>query len=64
MLDVYKLAKLFLVINTIVKKFYYCFRELNEIRLRGFFLEPTVPDLGNSSGGMFIFKYFSPHLEI
>ena len=32
---------------------YHIFWELNEIRLRGFFLESTVPDLGNSSGGKF-----------
>ena len=64
MLDVYKIAKLFLLINTTRRKVYYCSRELNEIRLRGFFLEPTVPDLGNSSGGMFFIKYSSPQLEI
>ena len=36
--------------------------ELNEIWLRGFFLEPTAPDLGNSSGGTFLFKMFLPRL--
>ena len=53
MLIVYNVHKIFLLINTFARKVYDCFRELNEIRLRGFFLEPTVPDLGNSSGGMF-----------
>ena len=37
--------------------------ELNEIRLRGFFLEPTVPDLGNSSGGNIFINFPSPHCE-
>ena len=55
---------MFLLINIRVSLVYHCFWELNEIRLRGFFLESTVPDLGNSSGGMFFIKYSSPQLEI
>ena len=35
-----------------------CFWELGETHLRGFFLESTVPDLGNASGG----TYFCPSI--
>ena len=38
-----------------------CLWELNVIRLRGFFLESTIPDLGNASGGNFLFDIPSPH---